>query len=81
MAELADEGLVVGAGASSGSTPRLVAIAQDATPQAFDAPRLERYTDMQDLVLLDPVHQVDDTGWPRTKEDAESDASLPQTAS
>lgn len=30
----------------------------------FDPPRLNRYTDMQELLLLDPVHEVDDTGWP-----------------
>ncbi len=32
---------------------------------SFDPPRLSRYTDMQDLVLLDPVHEVGDAGWPR----------------
>jgi hypothetical protein len=30
----------------------------------FSAPRLEKFTDMQDLILLDPVHQVDSRGWP-----------------
>jgi Coenzyme PQQ synthesis protein D (PqqD) len=30
----------------------------------FRAPRLEKFTDMQDLILLDPVHQVDSRGWP-----------------
>ena len=25
---------------------------------------LEKYTDMKDLVLIDPVHQVDSAGWP-----------------
>jgi hypothetical protein len=30
----------------------------------FDAPRLEKFTDMQDLILLDPVHEVDSRGWP-----------------
>lgn len=30
----------------------------------FHAPRLEKFTDMQDLILLDPVHQVDSRGWP-----------------
>ena len=24
----------------------------------------ERFTDMQDLLLLDPIHDVDETGWP-----------------
>jgi hypothetical protein len=30
----------------------------------FVAPRLETYTDMQDIILLDPVHKVDSQGWP-----------------
>jgi len=31
----------------------------------FEAPRLERYTDMKDYFLLDPIHEVDTAGWPR----------------
>ena len=30
----------------------------------FTSPRLEKFTDMQDLILLDPVHEVDSRGWP-----------------
>jgi predicted ArsR family transcriptional regulator len=41
--------------------------------QVFPLPRLEKFTDMQDLVLLDPVHQVDDTGWPRARPEAARD--------
>lgn len=34
----------------------------------FVAPVLEIYKDMQDLLLLDPIHDVDeDAGWPNTK--------------
>ena len=32
---------------------------------AFEAPRLERYTDMKDYFLLDPIHEVDTAGWPQ----------------
>jgi hypothetical protein len=32
--------------------------------QPFQAPRLEKFTDMRDLILLDPVHEVDSRGWP-----------------
>jgi hypothetical protein len=32
---------------------------------------LERYTDMQELLLLDPIHDVDQTGWPRRKGEGE----------
>ena len=30
----------------------------------FAEPELAVYTDMQDLLLLDPIHDVDSTGWP-----------------
>jgi Coenzyme PQQ synthesis protein D (PqqD) len=30
----------------------------------FEAPALKKYTDVQELLLLDPIHEVDDTGWP-----------------
>ena len=33
----------------------------------FTPPRLEKFTDMQDLILLDPVHEVDSRGWPHVK--------------
>ena len=32
----------------------------------YRAPRLAKFTDMQDLLLLDPVHEVDESGWPST---------------
>jgi len=32
----------------------------------FPEPQIERFTDMQDLLLLDPIHEVDDAGWPHT---------------
>jgi hypothetical protein len=30
----------------------------------FEQPRLHKYSDMEDLLLLDPIHDVDETGWP-----------------
>jgi hypothetical protein len=30
----------------------------------FEPPALRKYTDMQDLILIDPVHEVDERGWP-----------------
>lgn len=35
----------------------------------FEAPVLHCYTDMQDVLLLDPIHDVDETGWPSAKSD------------
>ena len=33
----------------------------------YRKPLLEKYTDQQELLLLDPIHEVDDFGWPRKK--------------
>jgi hypothetical protein len=43
-----------------------------APPKPFLAPQLTAHRDMQDLFLLDPVHDVAETGWPeRRAADAE----------
>jgi hypothetical protein len=34
----------------------------------FVAPSFTTFTDMQDIILLDPVHEVDSRGWPHTAE-------------
>ena len=32
---------------------------------SFNPPALHKYSDMQELLLLDPIHDVDDAGWPK----------------
>ena len=34
---------------------------------AFQPPVLDKFTDMQDFLLVDPIHEVDTSGWPYTK--------------
>jgi hypothetical protein len=56
------------------STDRLPADG-DVTPESaadFVEPRLEKYSDMQDLLLLDPIHEVDADGWPHRKPEGEN---------
>jgi hypothetical protein len=36
---------------------------------SFIAPMLHKYSDMQELLLLDPIHDVDDAGWPKPNPD------------
>lgn len=31
----------------------------------FNAPLLNKFSDMQELLLLDPIHDVDEAGWPK----------------
>ncbi len=30
----------------------------------FERPVLQKYSDLQDMLLLDPIHEVDEMGWP-----------------
>lgn len=32
--------------------------------EPFRAPRVEAFSDLQDILLLDPIHDVDEAGWP-----------------
>lgn len=62
LGELEKEQLVVVSANGNGATaPALPAAGER---EQFAPPRLERYTDMQDIILLDPVHEVDPRGWP-----------------
>jgi hypothetical protein len=45
-------------------------VALDPPAPAFAAPALEKYTDMQGFLLLDPIHESDSTGWPHPKPEA-----------
>jgi Coenzyme PQQ synthesis protein D (PqqD) len=55
--------LLVADGNDTGSAP--AATQQDAGERApFVAPSFTTFTDMQDIILLDPVHEVDTRGWP-----------------
>jgi hypothetical protein len=39
-------------------------------PTHYQVPLVETYTDMQALLLLDPVHEVDAAGWPKRTDTA-----------
>ncbi|MBL1211029.1 PqqD family peptide modification chaperone [Geminocystis sp. GBBB08] len=36
---------------------------------SFQTPKLNKYTDMEELLALDPIHEVDEMGWPNAKID------------
>ena len=61
LAKLAADGLIVpaeGPGRSDG-------IGQGGAPLGrFEAPLAERYDDMRELLLADPIHDVSNAGWP-----------------
>jgi hypothetical protein len=39
----------------------------DVYAKDFPPPILEKFTEMQELLLLDPIHEVSDMGWPLRK--------------
>ncbi len=69
---LLDEGLVLqDDGAVSATVTPQPLSAGETAKVPFETPVLKRYTDMQELILLDPVHEVDESGWPEKKEETE----------
>jgi len=62
---LREESLVVEApgGAATGDT----SLAPLPERPAFVTPILTPYTDMEQLLLLDPIHEVSESGWPEKK--------------
>ncbi|HEY8226751.1 MAG TPA: PqqD family protein [Pyrinomonadaceae bacterium] len=73
LAQLQQENLIVplnGAGAFD-----LIQLNQELSSNnnheklSFNPPLLHKYADMQELLLLDPIHDVDDAGWPKPNPD------------
>jgi len=65
--QLGAEGLIVPNQTVPGESPRRpTRDAADVPPRLprFEAPVLRKYSDMQELLLLDPIHEVDEVGWP-----------------
>jgi hypothetical protein len=66
VAELGKQGILLplpqGAPASSVSTAKETP--RNGAETSFAPPVLTRYDDMQEILLIDPIHQVSDQGWP-----------------
>jgi len=61
LAEMASEELVRAADGEVVATEAVTSLHERGE---FTPPKLAKYTDMQDIILLDPVHEVDERGWP-----------------
>lgn len=70
--ELVDEKLLIHG--ASGNPDGDVSEIETGLKQAaasYAALKVNKYSDMQDLLLLDPIHEVDEKGWPESKSDME----------
>jgi hypothetical protein len=78
LGELLGEGLIVEDGVSPAGDATVAAFPLASTAAAallasrapFSGLSLHRYTDMEVLLLADPIHDVDETGWPSPQQDA-----------
>jgi len=62
LADLLKDGLIREASATG---PVASDTVSSESRKPFVEPSIERFSDMQNLLLLDPVHEVSDEGWPQ----------------
>lgn len=65
---LAEENLIRRADGGAVAAAPIAPAASDAPIGTFGTPTFEKFTDMEELLLLDPIHEVSDAGWPRKPE-------------
>ena len=74
ISQLQKENLIVSRVSAESSTEQINDHGE--TPKAepegtripFEEPKLEKYSDMEDLLLLDPIHDVEEEGWPKAND-------------
>ena len=71
MEQLLQEDLVYEIEGQPGSLDTMPTVEPAELPD--DAGTLLKFDDMQELLLLDPIHDVDEAGWPHTSPDATPD--------
>jgi hypothetical protein len=66
--QLIEEALVESHAADDGNVDAVPGAHVAMAPtQVFSAPLLQKYTDMEEMLLLDPIHEVDEHGWPSAR--------------
>lgn len=67
LGQLVAQDLIAPGNAAPAPMPGDASPVPAAAPRPFVPPVLHTYTDMQELIALDPIHEVDDTGWPHRR--------------
>ena len=66
LEQLVTERLMI---AGHGELAPAVPLSPLAAKKPYAAPAVEKYDDLEDLLLLDPIHEVDEAGWPVARAD------------
>lgn len=72
VAQLDREQLIVPCSTAESEEPAVASSTMTVKKRAFQAPLLQKFTDMKELLLLDPIHEVDERGWPYKKPDVQA---------
>jgi hypothetical protein len=67
LMELQQEGILSPQPAAGSTSGRTTDDGAGTAKRPFARPVLEKFTDMKDLLLLDPIHEGGETGWPIIK--------------
>ncbi|MBD2459419.1 PqqD family protein [Oscillatoria sp. FACHB-1407] len=69
LQQLQTEEIIVPDANSNGAQVEELVAQPNVVKTAFKAPVLSKYTDMEELLALDPIHDVDEMGWPNAQVD------------
>ncbi len=64
LEQLVADNLIVKAEPTEQSRPAVINMAPVAAKRPFVKPVVQKYSDMEDILVLDPIHDFDDAGWP-----------------
>ena len=65
--QLCSERLLIPGPGGAGQVQPALSVTPDGST-AYTAPELHKYTDMEELLLVDPVHDVTEAGWPHARD-------------
>jgi len=69
LSQLVETRLLRGVDGLAGAHP--TTLPEDFVRGAWTAPRLEEFEDLQDLILVDPIHDTTNLGWPYVEGDTD----------
>jgi hypothetical protein len=69
LKDLTKEGLILPKGISPDVSAKYKSDSIPRRANSFEPPLLNKYSDMQELLILDPIHDVSEAGWPNPKSD------------
>jgi len=77
VADLVTEQLIVRVSEAVCAVPVAGGAGESCERGAFEVPGFDKFTDMQELLLVDPIHEVGQAGWPLQPAPADSGAMSP----